>query len=165
MQKSLNMKFPNKFFLILQLFIPLYGAGVRFRVLLRLREFCRKHKLLFLGSCIKSYLHKRYGCEISIHAIVSPRAEFMHTTGVIIGEGVTISGGVKIYGNVNLGRKNVFDTNDYPFIDENVVLGNGCSVLGRVHIGKNSVIGAHSVVLVNVEDNATYAGIPVCRIK
>lgn len=159
------MKFQNKFLLFLQLFIPLYGANVRFRLLLRLREFCRKHEMIFLGNCIKSYLHKRYGCEISINAVVSPRVEFMHTTGVIIGEGVVVLEGVKFYGNVNLGRKDVLKTDDYPTICENVILSTGCAVLGKINVGTNTVIGAHSLVLTDCEPNSTYVGNPLRKIK
>lgn len=159
------MKFLNRLLLFLQLFIPLYGAGVRFRVLLRLREFCRKHKMTFCGNCIKSYLHKRYGCEISINACVSPQAEFMHTTGVIIGEGVVVLGGAKFYGNVNLGRKDVLNTDDYPTICENVILSTGCAVLGKVKVGANTIIGAHSLVLRDTEEGSVYVGSPAKRIK
>ena len=159
------MRCPNKLKVFLELFIPLYGGGARFRVCLRLREFFRIHKMTFGAICIKSYLQKRYGCELSINAKISPKAEFMHTVGVIIGEGVVVSAGVKLYGNLTLGRKDVFDEDAYPYICENVILSTGCTVLGKVVVGERAAIGAQSLVIKNVEPDSVYVGSPAKRIK
>lgn len=159
------MKWLNKIVNVLLLFLPLYGAGVRFRIYLRMREFFRVHEMYFLASCLKSYLHKRYGCELSINAKISPNVSFMHTTGVIVGEGVTISGGVKIYGNITLGRKDVTNESDYPMICEGVVLSTGCVVLGKVFVRQNTIVGAHAVVLSDTEANTTYVGCPAKKME
>ena len=159
--ERLRFKIP----ILIQLFIPFYGSSVRFRVCLRLREIFRKHNMSFLAVCLKTYLLKHYGCELSVNAEISPKCIFMHTTGIIIGEGVVISPGVKFYGRNTLGRKDVFKENDYPIICENVVLGTGACVLGQVKISPDTVIAANAVVLSDTEACSLYGGIPAKRLK
>lgn len=159
------MKWLNKIVNVLLLFVPLYGAGVRFRVYLRMREFFRIHKMCFFASCLKSYLHKRYGCELSVNAKISPNVSFMHITGVVVGDGVTILGGVKIYGNITLGRKDVTNEFDYPVISKDVVLSTGSVVLGKVLVRRGTIVGANAVVLSDTEANATYVGCPAKKLE
>lgn len=40
----------------------------------------------------KGLLLYKYGCEISINAKVDPHTLFMHTVGVVIGEGCIVGG-------------------------------------------------------------------------
>ena len=82
---------------IVYAFLPGIENGTRFRICIRLHEIFRKHNSLFLGECLKAYLQKKYGCEISRGAVVSPKALFMHTVGVVIGEGAIVEENVTIY--------------------------------------------------------------------
>lgn len=149
---------------LFQLFMPLYGSGVRFRLYLRLREYFRKHEMWFWASCLKSLLQYKYGCEISIHAQISPRAQFMHTVGIVIGEGAVVCDGVILYSNVVLGRKDIHE-DAYPTILGGATLCTGAIVLGDITIGENTIIGANSLVIVDCEPNSTYVGSPLRKIK
>lgn len=149
---------------MVQALIPYYGKGARFRALLRMRIICQKFNLHFLAVCIKGYLQNHYGCEISINAIISTRAQFMHTVGVVIGEGSVIEDGVKIYSGVVLGRKDV-TIEAYPHIKKGCCLCTGACILGGVTIGENCVIGAKSLVLSDCCSNSVYVGIPAKKIK
>ena len=146
-------------------FIPLHGQGVRLRACLRLREFFRIHHWTFLNTCLKNYMLNKWAMELGISAEISPKVLFMHTTGVVIGDGTVLKNGVKIYSHVVLGRKNVENINDYPVVEENCILGTGCRVLGAVTIGAGAIIGANAVVLSDCESGGTYVGIPARRIK
>ena len=148
----------------IQMFIPWYGSGARFRYYLRLREFFRKHELWFFATCLKSLLQYKYGCEISIHAQISVKAQFMHTVGVVIGEGSVIEGGVIIYSGVVIGRKDI-SMPHYPIVRRNAILCTNCSLLGGITVGENCIIGAHSLVINDCESNATYVGSPAIKIK
>ena len=150
---------------IFEVCIPLYGAGVRFRVYLRMREFFRKHNMVFMGMCLKVHLQRKYGCELSINADISPKASFMHTTGVVVGEGCTIKPGVIIYSGVVLGRKDISKEDDYPTIEENVVLSTGATVLGKCTVEKGCIIGAQSLVLEDCEQGGLYVGSPAVKKK
>lgn len=144
--------------------IPLYGAGVRLRIYSRLREFFRRRQWIFLGQCLKSLIQYKYGMEISVNAIISPKVQFMHTVGTVIGEGVVVKENVVLYSGVTLGRKDITKNDDYPYIEEGVILSTGCSVLGKVKVGKNVIIGAHSL-LIKDAIGGIYAGVPAKRIK
>ncbi len=150
---------------IIEACIPYYGYGVRFRILLRLREYFRIHRLFGLAQFVKGILLHKYGCEISVNAIVSPQAVFMHYVGIVIGEGCIVEKGVIIYSGVVLGRKDIKKEDDYPVIKSGSVLCTGCTVLGNVMVGNNSIVAAKSLVLTNTEPHSTYAGIPARRIK
>ncbi len=156
---------PNRHLpIFIQALIPYYGKGVRFRIMLRLRRFCQIYNLSFLALCIKGYLQNHYGCEISVNAIISTKVQFMHTVGVVIGEGVIIEDGVIVYSNVVLGRKDI-NVESYPYIKKNATLCTGACVLGDVTIGENCVIGAKSLVLENCDSNSIYVGSPCKKIK
>lgn len=144
---------------IVQVLIPYYGKGARFRVLLRLRLLCQKYNLYFLALCIKGYLQNHYGCEISINAIISPKVQFMHTVGVVIGEGCVIEDGVIIYSGVVLGRKDI-RVEAYPYVKKNAILCTGACVLGGITVGENCVIGAKSLVTKDCDSGAVYIGCP-----
>ena len=132
---------------------------------LRLREFFRKKKMYFFGKCLKLHLLSKYGCELGITASISPKVQFMHTVGVVIGDGCVLEEGVKIYSNVVLGRKNIQREDDYPIIRKGVTLCTGATVLGKITVGENTIIGAKTLVLFNVDANSIYAGSPAKKIK
>lgn len=150
---------------VLMMFVPGYGKAYRFRFYLRLREFYRRHGLEWFGICLKNKILKVYGCELSTKAIISPKAKFMHTSGIVIGDGVVVGDGTILYSGVCLGRKHIELENDYPTIGKNCVLSTGVKVLGNVHIVDNVIIGANAVVIQDIERGGTYAGVPARRIK
>lgn len=156
----MNLSFGETLVQAFKALIPIYGMPVRLRLLMRLREFCRKHRLWVLATFVKNWILFVYGMEISIHAQVSPQVAIMHPNGIVIGEGCRVMGGVIFYSNVTLGLRDVKSDDDYPTIMEGVVLGTGCSVLGKVTIGKGCKIGAMSLVINDCCENGTYVGIP-----
>lgn len=47
-----------------------------------------------------------------------------------------------------------------PVIGNNVMIGTGARILGDVHIGDGSIIGANAVVLQDVPERCSVAGVP-----
>lgn len=104
-------------------------------------------------------------------------------TGISLPKDVEIGGGVRIwhFGNifVNSGAKigknctlrqgvtigNRHENGPLPIIGDNVDFGAYAQVLGGVRIGNNAKIAAMSVVLHDVEDNVTVAGIPAKPVR
>ena len=74
----------------------------------------------------------------------------------VIGKNVMISPNVVIGGRSN---------QKPPVILDDVFIGSGASILGDITIGNNSTIGAGAVVLNDVGDNETWAGVPAKKIK
>lgn len=56
-------------------------------------------------------------------------------------------------------------SNEPVTVGDNCYFGIGCKILGSVNIGNNVTIGAYSVVLNDIPDNAIVAGVPAKVIK
>ena len=81
---------------------------------------------------------------------------FMNTGSMVCHDGcvedfVTLSPDVKLAGNVKIG--------------ECSELGIGTKVIQGINIGKNVVAGAGSVIVKDIEEGHTIAGVPASRIK
>jgi serine O-acetyltransferase len=105
--------------------------------------------------------------NIEIHpaANIGNRVFIDHGIGVVIGETAIIGDDVTIYQGVTLGGVSLETGKRHPTIEDNVVVGAGAKVLGNITIGKDSKIGANSVVVKNVPENATAIGIPAHVIE
>lgn len=78
------------------------------------------------------------------------------------GIGIVINGGTVIGNNVNISHfLSIGTNNDKPAtIGDNVYIGPNVCIVEDVRVGNNSTIGAGAVVVKDVPDNATVAGVP-----
>jgi acetyltransferase-like isoleucine patch superfamily enzyme len=130
-----------------------------------------------------------YGCSIDDGSKIGAFVEIQK--GVTIGKNCKISShsficeGVHIADSVFIGHNVTFINDRFPrattddgslqteedwncvetFISEGASIGSSVTILCGVHIGKNSIIGAGSVVLKDVPEDAIYAGNPAKYIK
>jgi acetyltransferase-like isoleucine patch superfamily enzyme len=130
-----------------------------------------------------------YGCSIDDGSKIGAFVEIQR--GVKIGKNCKISShsficeGVHIADGVFIGHNVTFINDRFPrattddgslqtdknwicvetFIAEGASIGSSVTILCGVYIGKNSIIGAGSVVLKDVPENAIYAGNPAKFIK
>lgn len=87
-----------------------------------------------------------------------------HATGVVIGETAVIGDNVSMLHGVTLGGTGKTTGDRHPKIGNGVLIGAAATVLGNVRIGENAKIGAGSVVLKDVPDGCTVAGVPAVPI-
>jgi len=100
------------------------------------------------------------GVEIHPGAKIGRRFFIDHGMGVVIGETAEIGDDVLIYQGVVLGGVSLEKTKRHPTIGNKVVIGAGAILLGPIKIGNGARVGAGSVVVKDVPDNATAVGVP-----
>ncbi len=83
-----------------------------------------------------------------------------HGTGIVIGETAVIGDNVSILQDVTLGGNGKETGDRHPKIGDNVLLAAGAKVLGNIRVGDCSKVAAGSVVLQDVPNNKTVAGVP-----
>lgn len=121
--------------------IPVIGGGLRWLFELMIRVI--------------------YASDISLKAYIGPGLSIQHGHDIVIGADVIIGKKCKIFNGVTLGNKDTETSiNQQPRIGDNVVLGTGAKILGKIAIGNNVKVGANSVVLHNIPDNAIAVGMP-----
>ncbi len=100
------------------------------------------------------------GIEIHPGATIGERFFIDHGMGVVIGETTIIGDNVLVYQGVTLGGTGKDTGKRHPTIGNFVTIGAGAKVLGNITIEDNSNIGAGSVMIDNVPEHSTVAGIP-----
>lgn len=100
------------------------------------------------------------GIEIHPGAKLGRRFFIDHGMGVVIGETTEIGSDVLIYQGVVLGGVSQMKTKRHPTIGNGVVIGAGATLLGPIIVHTGARIGAGSVVVKDVPENATVVGVP-----
>jgi serine O-acetyltransferase len=99
---------------------------------------------------------------IEIHPAAKIACDFFidHGSGVVIGETAEIGKRVTIYQGVTLGGTGFARGKRHPTVEDNVTIGSGAKLLGPITIGHGAKVGANSVVIEDVPENATVVGNP-----
>lgn len=105
-----------------------------------------------------------FGSDIGPLLTLGSGVHFPHPYGIVIGSKTVIGRNVRINQNVTIGRPNAEAENDYPVIHDGVQIHSGAVIVGAITIGKNAKIGANSVVVKDVPENATAFGVPARNI-
>ncbi len=100
------------------------------------------------------------GIEIHPGARIGRRFFLDHGMGVVIGETARIGDDVLLYQGVVLGGTSLEKKKRHPTLGNHVVVGTGAKVLGPITVGAGAMIGAGSVVVRDVPEEATVVGIP-----
>ena len=105
-----------------------------------------------------------FGVDIHPAANIAGGVMIDHATGVVIGETSNIDKNVSIYQGVTLGGKGFEIGDRHPKIKSGVSIFASSTILGNIVIGKNAKIAAGSLVLKDVDEDVTVAGIPAKEI-
>jgi serine O-acetyltransferase len=110
------------------------------------------------------YLQSRssavFQCDINPAAKIGRGIFLDHATGLVVGETAVIEDDVSILHDVTLGGTGKENEDRHPKIRRGVMIGAGAKILGNIEVGHCSRIAAGSVVIKNVPNNVTVAGIP-----
>ena len=105
-----------------------------------------------------------FGIDIHPAAKIKGGVMIDHATGVVIGETSKIDENVSIYQGVTLGGKGFEIGDRHPKIKSGASIFASSTILGNITIGKNAKVAAGSLVLKDVEDETTVAGIPAKKL-
>ncbi|MBS27589.1 MAG: serine O-acetyltransferase [Alphaproteobacteria bacterium] len=133
----------------------------------RLSHWLWSQRLVVLARFVGNIGRFLTGVDIHPGAEIGSRLVIDHAIGVVIGETAEIEDNVTLYHNVTLGgiapaveseaQKNV---KRHPTLLEGSIIGSGAQVLGPITVGRNARVGANAVVVKDVPENCTVAGIP-----
>lgn len=119
-----------------------------------------------IAQLFKNINRMVYACDIAYQVELPSSTKFPHQgLGVVIGPDVVIGENCTIYQNVTIGSKDNGKGYAVPVIGDNVMIGCGSAILGAVHIGNNVSIGANTVVVNDIADNAVVVGNPGKVVK
>ena len=116
----------------------------------------RRALALFLQCRIASVF------DVDIHpaATIGPGIMVDHATGVVIGETAILGANISMLHGVSLGGSGTGAGRRHPQVGDSVLIAAGAKLLGPISIGVGAKIAAGSVVLIDVADHATVAGVP-----
>lgn len=134
--------------------------GFHARLIHRLAHALWKIKLKWLARFLSYIGRALTGIEIHPGATIGRRFFIDHGMGVVIGETAEIGDDVTLYHGVTLGGTSWKEGKRHPTLGNGVVVGAGAKILGPIHIGSGAKIGSNAVVVKDVPDGATAAGIP-----
>jgi serine O-acetyltransferase len=83
-----------------------------------------------------------------------------HATGLVVGETAAIGDDVSMLHDVTLGGTGNENGDRHPKIHRGVMIGAGAKILGNIEVGHCARVAAGSVVLKDVPNNVTVAGVP-----
>lgn len=87
-----------------------------------------------------------------------------HATSFVAGETSVVEDNVSILHEVTLGGTGNEQGDRHPKVHSGVLIGAGAKLIGNISIGKGAKIGAGSVVLEDVEEHTTVAGVPAKKV-
>ena len=101
-----------------------------------------------------------FGVDIHPAAKIGRGIMIDHAHSIVIGETAVVGDNVSMLHSVTLGGTGKEEEDRHPKIGDGVLIGAGAKVLGNIRVGHCSRIAAGSVVLQDVPECKTVAGIP-----
>ena len=113
-----------------------------------------------MAAHFQSRISEVFGVDIHPAARIGRGVMIDHGTGVVIGETSVVEDDVSMLQGVTLGGTGKEQGDRHPKIRRGVMIGAGAKILGNLEIGAYSRVGAGSVVLRDVPERCTVAGVP-----
>lgn len=141
------------------------GGNYNAITLYRISHFLRKKKIPWLPKLFEGLTHLLFNSVIPGSAKIGKGTFCSHRgIAVVIHKNSVIGEGCVIGTSVVLGGRHDNEPGG-PIIGDRVYIGTGAKIIGPIKIGTGAKIGANSVVLNDVAENATVVGIPARQVK
>jgi serine O-acetyltransferase len=149
--------------------------GVLASLFLRAQQVLVRRGRLRLAWCTRTLCNALTGADIAPGAHVGLGLMIVHPNGVCLGYGSNLGNNITMASGVVIGVRNLHEAEaaagddgavlgDVGTIGDGVFFGAHAVVLGGVRVGNNAMIGANSVVLSDVPDDAVMLGVPARRV-
>jgi serine O-acetyltransferase len=145
--------------------ILLAYPGVHALMWYRLAHGAWSHRWYLLGRCLSHIGRVLTGIEIHPGAQIGNRVFIDHGMGVVIGETAEVGDDVTLYQGVTLGGTSLEKGKRHPTLKNGVIVGGGAMVLGPITVGERAIVGANAVVVKDVPEGATVAGVPAKVVR
>lgn len=145
--------------------IFLLYPGVHAVLMHRVSHWLWRHGFHFLARLHSQIARHMTGIEIHPGAQIGKRFVIDHGMGIVIGETAQIGNDCMIYHGVTLGGTGKGHGKRHPTLKNHVMVGCGAAVLGPVTVGCYSRVAAQAVVLHDVPNYATVAGVPAKVVR
>ncbi len=119
-----------------------------------------KRPLLILATLWQKIIETTTGISIPYTTIIGPGFYIGHFGGIILHENVVIGHTCNISQGVTIGISGRQGKRGVPKIGNRVYIATNAVVAGEIIIGDDAVIGANSLVTVDVPNCATVLGVP-----
>lgn len=113
-----------------------------------------------LAYYLQSQSSRIFAVDIHPAAVIGRGIMFDHATGIVVGETASIGDNSSILHGVTLGGSGKAAGDRHPKIGQGVMIGAGAKILGNIRVGNCSRVAAGSVVLKDVPEMTTVAGVP-----
>lgn len=140
--------------------VLLYFKGYQSIQTHRLAHYLWQQNRQPLALFVQSRNSESFGVDIHPGARIGQGVMFDHATGIVIGETAVVEDHVSILQSVTLGGTGNETGDRHPKIRQGVMIGAGAKILGNIEVGRGAKVGAGSVVLKNVREHVTVAGVP-----
>lgn len=140
--------------------VLLYFKGFQAIQTHRLAHYLWQQNRRPLALFVQSRNSEAFGVDIHPGAQIGQGVMFDHATGIVIGETAVVEDQVSILQSVTLGGTGNETGDRHPKIRQGVMVGAGAKILGNIEVGKGAKVGAGSVVLKDVKEHVTVAGVP-----
>lgn len=116
-----------------------------------------RHSLAFY---FQNQMSQIFGVDIHPAAKIGCGIMLDHATGIVIGETSVVEDDVTMLHGVTLGGTGKQQGDRHPKVRQGVLIGASASIIGNIEIGEGSKVGAGSVVMSDIPEHVTVAGVP-----
>jgi serine O-acetyltransferase len=143
-------------------FIP----GLLASLVVRAQQCLHRSGRVRLAGSLRTVGTVLLGADFGAGMQIGPGLMLAHPVGVTIGFGLRIGRNVTFAAGVTAAARYYDERDDQQFatIGDGAVLGAHAVLVGGVRIGENAMVGANSVVLSDVADNAVVMGVPARQV-
>ena len=132
----------------------LFENGYQAVVCHRIANWCKRHRIPFLGPLFARWGLFVTGVDISANASLGPGLRISHGVGTVIGGYARIGCGALILHGVTLGSPSEGRVQQMPTVGDRAFIGTGATLIGEITIGDDVIIGPHALVTASVPANS-----------